>query len=141
MTQRTLYRLETADGTGAFQAVDIGRFGSIMVGLGYDGIDHPGPFNDGPIIEDAFERLVGVRSRWGTDFHDGHEAWVCGCKDALQAAFWFPRETIGLLTAAAVDLTLWSAPATEAFDGNHQVLFNRAHSTLVERRPAASLYR
>lgn len=152
MQTRLVYRMEDADGVGAFQALpeeEMDTFNDLhpfTAGKSWNADDpakrlnqaeyeakFPTPFND-PILKDHFLPTGPFTMREEEDLN------YCGCCSKEQLAEWFPPETTDLLDRYGVQFTVWRVPDDRVLDGATQALFDRDAAHCIERHPASALH-
>jgi hypothetical protein len=120
-----VYRMESADGWGAFETLPLGADGHFD---DYSMTTHPTPWHDdelrqSPLFSEARE----------------HE-WRFGADSPEKLRHWFAPQTIPYLDAHGVQLTVWDVPDQRAASSRFQTIFDPSCATCVERLPADALY-
>lgn len=136
MKQRLVYRLETAKGVGAFQAVDIEWFAALHPAHNDPKIidrDFPTPADD-PKLRDHF---VGIPSLFLEETEGLNQS---GCCSVEQLRKWFPPEVAPVLEDAKVEFTVWRVPDNRVLDGVTQAVFDRSAAECIKREPVTALW-
>ena len=120
METRTVYRVETRRGEGAFSC-----------GVYFYGRHNDDEFR-APWEEPRLQR------RWDRgDLND----WVCGFQSLDEARRWFgPEEAEMLADEASAQITTWTVPRRAVAYGRDQVMFDRDLAHCTERRCVRDLY-
>lgn len=123
----TVFRLETEQGEGAFDATPWGVVDEFETLLPNYMDDHPMPYNDGgDLAEASFNGLL-TNVRYG-----------CSSIDALR--HWFPPCVTPLLEGVGLQLTVWDVPAEDVFTGETQVAFKPDRARCCDRLPLGELH-
>lgn len=130
MVMQTVFRLEDADGLGAFEASSWDVMDAIDAIAPDYVLTRPLPYADGGRLSEAAAAGELTNVRFGTP-----------SVELLQ--HWFPPAISDLLEQhrTGVEFTVWEVPSEDIYAGEHQVAFKPDRARCLERRPLAELHK